>query len=123
MSDVEMRSVYRGLIHIEHTFRITKSELDTRPICVKLNEHVDAHFTVCFTALVLIRLLEKRLEEKYPVGQILESVRSYNAALFSKNLYTFIFCDSIMEDSARAFHTDLSLKTRKREDIRRLLRY
>ena len=82
MSDIEMREVYRGLIHIEHTFRITKSELDTRPIFVKTNEHVDAHFTVCFTALVLIRLLEKRLKEKYPVGQILDSVRQYNAALF-----------------------------------------
>ena len=60
----EMREIYRGLIHIEHTFRITKSELDTRPIFVKTNEHIDAHFTVCFTALVLIRLLEKRLKEK-----------------------------------------------------------
>ena len=48
---------------------------------------------------------------------------STQVSLFGMNHYTFIFRNSIMEDSARAFHTDLSLKTGKREDIRRLLRY
>ena len=123
MSDIEMREVYRGLIHIEHTFRITKSELDTRPIFVKTNEHVDAHFTVCFTALVLIRLLEKRLKEKYPVGQILDSVRQYNAALFDKNIWTFTYYNQILEDCAKSFKINLSNKNRKRDDIRRLLKY
>ena len=67
----------------------TKSELDTRPIFVRTNGHIEAHFTTCFTALVLIRLLEKRLEEKYPVEQILESLRRYNTVQFDKNIYTF----------------------------------
>jgi transposase len=123
MSDTEMREIYRGLIHIEHTFRITKSELDTRPIFVKTNEHIDAHFTVCFTALVLIRLLEKRLKEKYPVGQILDSVRQYNAALFDKNIWSFTYYDDILEACGKSFEINLSLKKRKRDDIRRLLKY
>ena len=123
MSDIEMREIYRGLIHIEHTFRITKSELDTRPIFVKTNEHIDAHFTVCFTALLLIRLLEKRLNEKYPVGQILDSVRQYDAALFDKNIWTFTYYDQILKDCGESFNIDLSLKLRKRDDIRHLLKY
>jgi transposase len=123
MSDTEMREIYRGLIHIEHTFRITKSELDTRPIFVKTNEHIDAHFTVCFTALVLIRLLEKRLKEKYPVGQILDSVRQYNAALFDKNIWSFTYYDDILKACGKSFEINLSLKKRKRDDIRRLLKY
>jgi len=118
-----MRDIYRGLIHIEDTFKLTKSELDTRPIFVYTNEHIEAHFTTCFTALVLIRLLEKRLDEKYPVGQILDSLRKYNAALFDKNLYTFTYYDPILDDIARAFDITLNLKKRKRDSIRRLLKY
>ena len=123
MSDFEMRDIYRGLIHIEDTFKLTKSELDTRPIFVYTNEHIEAHFTTCFTALVLIRLLEKRLDEKYPVGQILDSLRKYNAALFDKNLYTFTYYDPILDDIARVFDITLNLKKRKRDSIRRLLKY
>ena len=123
MSDFEMRDIYRGLIHIEDTFKLAKSELDTRPIFVYTNEHIEAHFTTCFTALVLIRLLEKRLDEKYPVGQILDSLRKYNAALFDKNLYTFTYYDPILDDIAKAFDIQLNLKKRKRDSIRRLLKY
>ena len=123
MSDVEMRTIYRGLIHIEDTFKLTKSELDTRPIFVYTKEHIEAHFTTCFTALVLIRLLEIRLDEKYPVGQILDSVRKYNTALFDKNLYTFTYYDLILDDIAKAFDIQLNLKKRKRDSIRRLLKY
>jgi transposase len=123
MSDLEIRNIYRGLIHIEDTFKLTKSELDTRPIFVYTNEHIEAHFTTCFTALVLIRLLEKRLDETYPVGQILDSIRKYNAALFDKNLYTFTYYDPILDDIARAFDIQLNLKKRKRDSIRRLLKY
>ena len=122
MSDTEMREIYRGLIHIEHTFRITKSELDTRPIFVKTNEHIDAHFTVCFTALVLIRLLEKRLKEKYPVGQILTSLRKYNCAPMGKSGYQFV-PNEIIDSCGETFDVNLEYKYRTRLDIRRLLKY
>ena len=123
LSDIEIRDIYRGLIHIEDTFKITKSELDTRPIVVRTYEHIEAHFTTCFTALVLIRLLEKRLEEKYPVEQILESLRRYNTVQFDKNIYSFTYYDRILADCSEKFDLDLSLKKRKRDSIRRLLKY
>jgi transposase len=123
MSDVQMREIYRGLIHIEDTFKLTKSELDTRPIFCSTNDHIDAHFTTCFTATVLIRLLEKRLGEKYPVGKILESLRNYNCTSIDKNLYSFSYYDAIMHECSKEFETDLSHKHRKRADIRRILKY
>ena len=84
LTDIEIRKIYRGLARIEETFKITKSEFDTRPIYVRTNDHIDAHFTVCFTALVIIRLLQIRLNRKYTVGQILESLRKYSCAPFEK---------------------------------------
>lgn len=123
MTDVQMRETYRGLTHIEDTFKLTKSELDTRPIFCWTNEHIDAHFTICFTAIVLIRLLEKRLEEKYPVGQVLKSLRKYTCVPIDKNIYQFTYFDEITKACSDAFGIDLSLKYRKRVDIRRLLKY
>ncbi len=64
MSDIEIRKIYKGLSRIEETFRITKSELDTRPIHVTTNEHIESHFTTCFAAITLLRLLEISLGEQ-----------------------------------------------------------
>ena len=123
MDDLKIREVYRGLIRIEDTFRITKSEFDTRPIFVRTNEHIDAHFTVCFTALVLIRLLQLKLTNKYPVGQIIESLRKYNCVPLESGSYEFIFRNEIIDECAASFGINLSLKYRSREEIRRVLKY
>ena len=44
-------------------------------------------------------------------------------SLFDKNLYTFTYYDPILDDIARAFDITLNLKKRKRDSIRRLLKY
>jgi transposase len=123
LTDIEIRKIYRGLARIEETFKITKSEFDTRPIYVRTNDHIDAHFTVCFTALVIIRLLQIRLDRKYTAAQLLESLRKYSCAPFEKNTYQFHFRNEIIDDCGKAFNMKLSYKYRTQEDIRRLLKY
>lgn len=59
MSDNELRNKYRGLSKIEETFKITKSELDARPVLVWTTDHIESHFLTCFVSLVITRLLEK----------------------------------------------------------------
>ncbi len=54
--------VYSGLWKIEETFRITKSELDVRPVYVSTNEHIQGHFQICFVALILLRMLQLKLK-------------------------------------------------------------
>ena len=63
LSDKELRDIYKGLWKIEKTFKITKSELETRPIFVWTEESIEAHFLSCFIALLSIRLLEKNFKE------------------------------------------------------------
>lgn len=123
MSDREMRETYRGLARIEDTFKVSKSELEARPAYVWTNEHIRAHFTTCFTALVLIRLLESKLGNQYPVGQILESARKYSCIQIDPNLYQFLYYDEILEACGKLFHMELNHKYRKRLQIRRMLRY
>ena len=123
MSDMEIREIYRGLARIEDTFRLTKAELDTRPIYCRTNEHIEAHFSICFTSIVLIRLLEKKLNEKYPTGRLLHSLREYNCVLLGRNIFLFPYYDEILEDCGKVTDNDLSLRNRRRQDIRRLLKY
>ena len=55
-TDEEIIDIYRQLWRIEETFKITKSELEARPVYVSRKEHIEAHFLICFIALVLVRL-------------------------------------------------------------------
>ncbi len=123
MTDSEIRDVYRGLIRIEDTFKISKTEFDSRPVFVRTNDHIDAHFTTCFTALVLIRLLQTKLENKYAVGRIIDSLKKYNCIPLNKNIYQFTYFDEILDSCGKVFNMELDKKYRSRQQIQRLLRY
>ena len=123
MTDIKMREVYRGLAQIEDTFKITKTELESRPVFVWTNEHIDAHFSTCFAALVLIRLLQTKLGNTYPVGQILDSLRKYNCTKLDLNTYQFLFYNEIIADCEKTFGIELNNKYRSQLQIRRMLRY
>ena len=60
----KMRQVYGGLWKIEQSFRIMKSDLYARPVFVKKNEHIRAHFLICFVALLIIRIIQHRMGKK-----------------------------------------------------------
>lgn len=123
MTDLKMRDVYRGLAQIEDVFKISKTEFDSRPVYVRTNHHIDAHFSTCFVALVLIRLLQIKLENKYPVGKILDSIRKYNCTKIDIGTYQFIYYDEILESCAETFGIELNNKYRNQLQVRRMLRY
>ena len=123
MSDIEMREIYRGLIRIEDTFKISKTEFDSRPVYVRTNDHIDAHFTTCFTALVLIRLLQAKLENKYPVGKIIEALKKYTCVPLDANNYQFTYYDEVLDACQKVFDVELDNKYRTRQQIQRMLRY
>ncbi len=123
MSDLEMRDIYRGLMRIEDTFKISKSEFSSRPVFVRTNDHIDAHFTTCFTSLVLIRLLQAKLENKYPVGKMINSLKKYSCVPLDTNNYQFTFYDEIIKACGKAFDMELDNKYRTRQQIQHLLRY
>jgi len=60
----KMRQVYGGLWRIEQSFRIMKTDFDARPVFVRKNEHIRAHFLICFVALLIIRIIQHRMGEK-----------------------------------------------------------
>ena len=59
--DKEIINRYHGLSRIEDSFRIIKSDLEGRPIFVWLEEHIKAHFLICFIALTIIRIIQYKI--------------------------------------------------------------
>ncbi len=63
---------------IEECFRIMKSEFKARPVYLKNDDRIEAHFTTCFISLIIYRLLEKRLEDKFTCHEIISGLRDMN---------------------------------------------
>jgi hypothetical protein len=123
MSDHKMREIYRGLSEIEDTFKISKSDFSSRPVYVSLNEHIDGHFATCFTALVLIRLLQLKLNRQFSVGQILTALRNYNCVNLDRNNWQFLYYDGVLKAYDNLFDSNLDGKYKTQDEIRRFLRY
>ena len=78
--------VYGNLWKIEESFRITKSDLEVRPIYVNTTEHINGHFQICYTALVIIRLLQLKLKNKLSVERIVKALNSCKCTIPEKGI-------------------------------------
>ncbi len=66
---------------IEESFRIMKTEFKARPVYLSREDRIKAHFLTCFLSLVIFRYLEKTLDEKYTVSEIIDTLKNYNLYL------------------------------------------
>lgn len=75
----DIYKTYHGLWRIEESFRIMKTYLEARPVYLQKQESIYGHFTICYLALTVLRLLElKVFNDELPIGQIVEFIRNYN---------------------------------------------
>ena len=123
LSDLELRNIYRGLAKIEETFKITKSEFNARPINVRLEDHIDAHFLICFISLVIIRILQNKSNEKYSIKNLLEKMKNFKCTHETGNLYKFIGYKPEIQYLNRKFELNMDKKYDTRENIKKILKY
>ena len=121
MEDDRVIEIYRGLWRIEESFKITKSDLSTRPVYLSKRDHIEAHFLICFVSLVLARLLEKKLDREYSVHAILESLKRSSCSLVEQNIYLFDYYDEILKDLGQKLDIDFSKKYRTVKEIRQIM--
>ena len=81
----EIISINKRRWEIEENFRIMKSEFEARPVFVRREDRIKAHFLTCYIRLMVYHLLEKKLGEEYTCNQILETLRNMNVTLLSKD--------------------------------------
>ena len=112
--------IYRGLWRIEESFRVTKSDLEARPVYVSREEHINAHFLTCFISLIIARILELKLEHKYSISKILDSLRKSECTHMKQNYYLFDFYNQVLEDIGRLSGIDYSKKVRTLGEIKKI---
>ena len=123
LSDKEIRDIYKGLWKIEETFKITKSELDTRPVFVWTPESIEVHFLSCFIALLIIRLLEQKTNRKYSNHYIIDSLKKYSSTKIEHDIYLQDFRNDVIKDLEKIFNIDLSHKYLTLSQIKKLLNF
>ena len=120
-TDDEIIDIYRGLWRIEETFKVTKSELEDRPVYMSTKEHIEAHFLTCYLALVLCRVLQHKLDKKYSVEKILESLGKCSCYNIEENIYRFNYYDEVLANIGSIINIKYSLKNRTLQDIKKIL--
>ena len=95
---------------IEENFRIMKTDFEARPVYVRRQDRIKAHFLTCYISLLVYRLLEKKMGNKYTCNEILRTLRSMQVTLLSKESgYIPSYRRTDLTDDlhkAFGFHTD-----------------
>jgi len=99
---------------IEECFRIMKSEFKARPVYLSNDDRIEAHFTTCFISLIIYRLLEKKLHEKFTCHEIISELRDMNFKQIKGEGYEPIYTRTDFTDALHevfGFRTDYQIIT------------
>jgi len=99
---------------IEECFRIMKSEFKARPVYLSKDDRIESHFTTCFISLIIYRLLEKKLEEKFTCNEIISGLRNMDFFEIKGEGYVPTYTRTDFTDAlheAFGFRTDYQIVT------------
>jgi transposase len=133
-TDREIINKYHGLSRIEDSFRITKRDLEGRPVYVRTPEHINAHFLICFIALTMHRLIQHRVlkhfekdtlnedgwESGISADRIKEALGSFQADELPYGYYRLTKPNGDMELILKSMGIDADLKLPTGKELRDL---
>ena len=115
-SPAEIAKINHDRWEIEESFRIMKSEFEARPVYLQRDDRIEAHFLTCFIALMIYRVLEKQLGEKFTCEEIIGALRDMNMRLIGEHGYIPCYTRTELTDMLHnnaGFRTDYELMTPK----------
>lgn len=107
---------------IEECFRIMKTEFKARPVYLSRKDRITAHFTTCFTALVIYRILEKKLTNRFTCDEIIRTLRTMDMMIAPGEGYIPTYTRTDLTDAlheAFGFRTDYQITSQK--NMRKIL--
>lgn len=107
---------------IEESFRILKTDFKARPVYLKRDDRIKAHFTTCFLSLLIYRILEHKLNEKYTSEEIINTLREMNMLEIQGEGYIPAYKRTSLTDKLHdtfGFRTDTEIVTNK--NIKKIL--
>ncbi|MDD2482213.1 MAG: IS1634 family transposase [Lutispora sp.] len=121
MSCDKIINTYRGLWEIEETFKITKGALETRPVFVTLEDHINAHFLTCFIALTILRIIQKKTNKLYSAERIIDCLNRICCSNEYDNIYLFDYRSEVSDAIGEALDIDFTSKRLRLGDIKNIL--
>ena len=112
----EIAKINHDRWEIEESFRIMKSEFNARPVYLQRDDRIEAHFLTCFIALLIYRILERQLGEKYTCEEIIETLKNMNMTSVGNEGYIPAYTRTEITDELHknaGFHTDYELTPKK----------
>ena len=112
----EIVKINRGRWEIEESFRIMKSEFEARPVYLQRDDRIQAHFLTCFIALLIYRILEKKLGEEYTCEEIIQCLRQMDMRKIGNSGYIPVYTRTKLTDALHeyaGFRTDYEITTPK----------
>lgn len=109
--------VSEGRWRIEECFRIMKTDFEARTAFVRLEDRLEAHFLTCFLALLVYRILEKKLGDEYTCDEILRTLKEMNFADIEDQGYMPLYKRTKLTDDLHkvcGFRTDYQFLTRQK---------
>lgn len=119
LSNEDIVKKYRGLWKIEESFRVLKTDLEGRPVYVRNEDHVEGHFLVCFMALLISRILEIKLDNKYSVKKIQESLKNATCRNLTNGIYSLNKQDKVYRKLENLFKVSMNYKNIRIETLRK----
>jgi hypothetical protein len=120
-TDEEIIDLYKGLWKIEESFRVTKSDLVSRPVYLDRQDRIASHFMICFIALLIARIVQLRLRGKFSVSAIADSLNRASCTHMGQNLYVFDHTDAVIEAVRDNMGIDLTRRFQTQGQIKKML--
>lgn len=121
MPEQRVIEIYRGLSNIEDNFKVSKSDLDIRPVHVSREDRINAHVLICFISLVILRLIQKKTDYKFTPEQIISCLKKISCSLEHTNLYLFDYRSKLSDEIGRVFSIDFTNKRLRLSEIKNIL--
>ena len=133
-NDKEIINRYHGLSRIEDSFRIIKSDLEGRPIYVWTEEHIKAHFLICFIALTIIRIIQYKIlkyknkstlnvdgwEQGITAEALKQALNNFNADQFYNEYYKISEIPNEIEEILKSNNKEFKFKEYTINEIKEL---
>ncbi|MDD3367217.1 MAG: hypothetical protein PHS67_08135 [Sphaerochaetaceae bacterium] len=120
ITPLDIVDMYHGLWKIEQTFRVTKSELEARPVYVSRKDCINAHFLTCFISLLLVRILEHELNHEFSSEQIITSLNKANVVELNSTTFKTLYYDKVLKELKDETGIDFGMNVYRRAALRKI---
>lgn len=109
-------AINQGRWEIEASFRLLKTEFKSRPVYLSRENRIQAHFLVCYLALLILRIFEKRMGKSFSIQEIIQTLKGMSITSLTEDAYLPHYTRTNLTDRIHditGFRTDYQLMDKK----------